>query len=421
MCLLFIAPYAVSFGNTLVLWFIPIACLLPFVILPLFYTLVHRVDTTLFGRYHLVMPLAGFIAALFFVNAFAATDGGAASACSIFFGLAVFISSVMIYRYCAFSVRARLLDEDITAASPYNIAFTIVGGIAAIATFIGFLYYDGATAYVNTAYVLASACTVLVIVQYLSTFYSIPRLGGKRVQSVKNVFRSFFSGLDLRMYFSALLFNSAFAALAASVVFFAYLLGFDAVRVAGIGGALVGCYAVAECACVFLVKHRSKGLSVAALGVFCIAAALMIVAASVELMGGGREACVVGAAGLVGVGGAIVVRQTKLRFLTIKPRITGGAVFILLELTACAAAAVSSLTVAATVAVYGATDSLLSVVCGCGTAVLFAVAAFACAGKKRAKPTDSLGLSYEPKTGDIDMSISTDGGDADGENDDNDL
>lgn len=418
MCLLFVAPYAVSFGSTLVLWFLPLACLLPFVVLPLFYTLVHRVDTTLFGRYHLVMPLAGFTAALFFVYAFAATDGGALGACSIFFGLTVFLSSVMIYRYCAFSVRARLLDENIVAASPYNIAFTVLGGIVAIGTFIGFLYYDQATAYINTAYVLASACTVLVIVQYLSTFYSIPQLSGKRVQSVKNVFRSFFSGLDLRMYFSALLFNAVFAVLGASVVFFAYQLGFGALRVAGTAGALVGCYAVAECACVFCVKHRSKGLSIVALTVFCAAAASIAVAASVDLAGGGRAACVVVAAGLVGAGGAIVVRQTKLRFLTVKPRITSGAVFILMELTACAAAAISCVAIAATVAVYGGTGSTLSVLCGCGTAFVLAVAAFAVAGKKRTKPSAAPGLSYEPKTGEIDKSLSIDGESADDESGD---
>lgn len=395
VCLLFFVPYAVSACGTVVLWVLPIACLLPFVTLPLFYSLVHRFDTLMFGRYHLVMPLSGFVSALFFVVMMSARGGGAVSICSVFLGAALFVTSIMLYRYCSFSVRARLLSEDITAASPYSLYFSVFGGVAAAVTFLGFWYYDRETAYINTAYVFAGACAIVTIAQYLSTFYDIPRLSGRRVQSLKSVFRSFFSGLDLRTYFSALFFSAAFAVLAASVMYIAFVFDFGLYRLAATAGVCVVAFAVSDGVCTAIVKHRSKALSVALLLGFIAAAALTAVAACVPVSDSALRALVIIAAGLTGVCGALSVRQTKLRFLTVKPRITGGVVFILLQLTACAAQAIAFVVCAAQSTVLAATGSTLAFVCGGGAAAVFAITAFACAGKKRSKAPAAPGLSYE--------------------------
>lgn len=402
MFLLFFVPYVMTVCGTLVLWFLPIACLLPFVTLPLFYSFVHRTDTLLFGRYHLVMPLSGFISALFFVVAFSASSGGAGSVCAVFFGAVVFVSSVMIYRYCSFSVRARLLSEDITAASPYSVGITFAGCVAALITFFGFMYYDGATAYINTAYVFAGACAVITLIQYLATYYNIPKLSGRRVQSVKNVFRAFYSGLDRRMYFSALLFGAAFAVLAATETYMAIAFGLGIARSAAVAGVCVLCFAACDGICVAFVKQRSKMLSVISLCGYAVAAALIVVSVCVPLDGKALYAAITVSAGVTGACGALSVRQTKLRFLTIKPRITSGVVFILLQLTACAAQAVATLVCAAQAFALERAGTALVFIGGGAVAAALAVAAFVCAGKKRAKTQAAPGLSYEPNTSELD-------------------
>ena len=396
MCLLFFVPYVSTMCGSLVMWFLPLACIIPFAVMPLFYMLVHRFDTLLFGRYHLVMPVSGFIAALFFVVAWSGNGTPVTSACLVFFGAVIFVTAVLLYRYCAFSVRARLLGEDVTAASPWSIAFTLAGGVAAIAVFIAFLRYDSATARINTAYVLAGVCCVLTIVQYLSTYYSIPRLTGKRVMTVKNVYRSFFSGLELRTYVSALLFGGAFATVTALDM---YLIatGENALSRVGIAAIVfVCCYAVAQLLCVTFVKRRSIALSAVNLVVFCLSGVALILVAALSLSGKAFDACTLGIAGLAGLGGAITTRQTKLRFLTIKPRVTSGVVFILLELTECASASIALFCCTAVETAFVATNTLWSFVGGGALVLALAIAAFVCAGKRRVHRDDAPALELEP-------------------------
>lgn len=400
MCLLFFVPYVVYHAGTLVLWFLPMACILPFALMPLFYMLIHRMDTLLFGRYHFIMPVAGFVSALFFVIAWSAGEAGAASTLAAFFGFTVFLTSVLLYRYCSFSVRARLLDENITASSPYGFLLSALGGAAAVATLVGFMHYDPQTAFLNSAYVLGGVCALLALIQYLFTYYNIPRLGGKRLQSVKNVFRTFYSGLDKRMFSSALLFNSAFAVLTVTVAFMMfYLLGIDRlVYILGVSGALILAYATAAGICIRKVDRRSKWLSVVCLSVFSIAAVLIIISACVRMPLYAVFTCLVLAAAFTGIGGAVSVRQTKLRFLAVKSRITSGAVFILLELTASAAGAIALLQAAVmSVAVY-ATNIVEVFSVGGGVASVLCLAAFILARKKQSKVDKGPGLTYELET-----------------------
>lgn len=393
MCLLFFAPYAATFGGKLVMWFLPIAALVPFVIMPLVYMLVHRADFLLFGRYHLIMPTSAFISALFFVVAFCARGRGAADDCLIFFGVLVFAASILIYRYCAFSVRARLGNGSL-GFSPLSACFSAAGSVSAIAAYYGFLYYDPSTAFLNTAYVLSAACVVLALAQYLTTYYGIPRLGGKRVQSAKNVFRALFSGLDKRAYLSALFFLAAFATIAALTVYFASAVIFDMYKAATCTTVFVACYAVGMLACERYVKHRSKGLSIAELLCATVAAGLLIAVAFIDFSRA-TEACVMIAAGVTGIGGAMAVRQTRLRFITIKPRITSGVIFVLYGLTAFAAVAVAFLVAAVVTEILYAAPSVTAFVYGFAAAGVFAVVAFALAGKKRVNAVDAQGLSYE--------------------------
>ena len=177
MCLLLFVPYVANNGGVTVMWFIPIACLMPFALMPLVYLGIHKFDTLLFGRYHFVMPVSAFLASPFFVMAWSARGVGASQACLVFFGMLVFAVTVMVYRYCAFSVRSRLTGTNIVDKAPYYELICAIGCVAAVVTFAGFMYYDGETAFVNTAYVMAGVSVLIANAQYLHTFYGIPRLG----------------------------------------------------------------------------------------------------------------------------------------------------------------------------------------------------------------------------------------------------
>lgn len=393
MCLLFFSPYVAANGGALVAWFIPVACIVPFVAMPLIYMLVHRVDTLLFGRYHFVMPVSAFVSSLFMVLAWSASARGAGDACLIFFGALVFAVATSAYRYCAFSVRARLGGRDF--APRYASAFSAFGAVAAIATVFGFLYYDQATAFLNTAYVIGGAGVALALVQYLTTYYGIPRLCGKRTQSVKNVFRMFYAGLDKRMYFSSLLFTAAFATIAALVVFFGIALGFGLYEAAGCAVALAACYAAGEYVCSRIVKRRRMCLSVISLLLYVAAAGLLIAVAAVDFGERGALIAVAAASGLTGVGGAVTVRQTDMRFASIKPHVTGGVVFILKELTAFASAAIAFVASAAVTEAITETRSITAFVYGFAASAVFALSAFAVAGKKTSTRSRIPDCSYE--------------------------
>ncbi len=400
MCLLVLAPYAATFAGTLVIWFLPIACLIPFILMPLFYNMVHRVDTLLFGRYHLAMPVSAFTAALFFVMGWSATSDSPSQVCLVFFGSTVFVTAITVYRYCSFSVRARLSGSGLVSRTSQYEIIGALGSCTAIGAFVGFLHYDPTTAYINTAYVLSCVCVLSAIVQYLATCYGIPILGGKRVQAVKSVFGTFYGGLDKKTYFSALLFESAYAAVAALVVYFGFTLGVGMYKTMIVAGTLVAVYALVACICTRWVRHRSMVLSVVNLLCMVTAAGILIVVAALD--GGGNElfACLIVSATDIGCGGAVAVRQTKLRFLTIKPHITVGTVYILLELTMLASAAIAFLTAAVVTAAVGATHSTAAFIYGFASAVVLCAVAFALAGKKTVK-TESVPELGDPEPADM--------------------
>lgn len=383
MCLLFFAPYAVLNGGTVVMWLMPLACLLPFALMPLFYWIIHRYDSLLFGRYHLAMPLSAVIAALFFVIAWSADGIGAAQSCLMFFGAAVFAASIMIYRYCAFSVRVRLNGVGVVGKSPCYYAFCAAGAVASVATLAGFWYYEPATAFLNTAYIMGAACLVLALLQYFTSYYGIPQLGGKRVQTLKSAYRSFYGGLDKKMYFSALLFEAAFAVSAVVLVYFCTALGVDMYRTLAVAAVMTAAYGISAFFCTRRIKRRTIVLSAVDFACVVLPCALLTVLAALSPTKASPLPYLFVAAAFLGAGGAVVVRQTKLRFLTVKPRITGGIVFILLELTMFAAAAFG-MTVVALVHTVGQYVFLpTAFIYGFAAAAASASAAFALAGKRR--------------------------------------
>ncbi|MDE7107128.1 MAG: hypothetical protein K2O39_02275, partial [Clostridiales bacterium] len=322
MCLLFLVPYVASNGGTLVMWFLPLACIVPFAVMPLVYMGIHKYDTLLFGRYHFVMPLSAFLAAPFFVMAWSASGVGSQQSCLVFFGILIFVMAIMIYRYCAFSVRARLGGVSIVDKYPVYEIVCAVGCVAAAVAFALFLRYDPETVYVNTAYVLGGITVLLALAQYLITFYGIPRLGGRRVESVKSVFNSFFGGLDVKMYLSALFFEAAFAIVAALLVYFGFALNIGLSGIIAVAATVIAVYAVSSYFCARRIKRRSMSLSIMNIVSVALPCGILSLLAALNKTGDGVLAGLIIAAVILSVGGAVAVRQTKLRLLTVKPRVT---------------------------------------------------------------------------------------------------
>lgn len=391
MFLLFFVPYVAMAGDAVVVWFLPIACLIPFAVAPLFYMIVHRMDILLFGRYHLIMPLSAFISALFFVLMFSALKISAAGSCLIFFGLTVFATFIAVYKYCSFSVRTRLDGEGFASSPLLYFCFSVCGGVAALASFVGFWFGGSESAFLDAAYVMGGLNTVAALVQYLTSYYDIPRLSGKRVLSIKSVFRAFYTGINKRVYFSTLLFISAFAVISTLIVYFGLLVVFDVFATAGIAAVLLACYAVASILCKYFIKYRSIMLSAFNFVCFTIAVIFLVAVAASGLNGAGAAALVYIAAAFCGVGGAATARQTVLRFIAVKPRATSGVIYLLTELTVFAAAAIA-LTVAACIIT---ASNIYGFICGFAVAVALSIAAIALSRKKSGASEGSLKPSPE--------------------------
>lgn len=398
--LLFAVWYAYAYGGVIVLGLLPIACLVPFAVMPLVYLLVHRVDMLLFGRYHLVMPLSAFVAALFFVILYSSTTPDAGGACAVFFGTLVFVPCVITYRYCAFSVRARIAGDDIATMSPYAISFSMLGAIGALAAFFGFWRYDPASAFLNTAYVLGGACILLALIGYLATYYGIPRLSGRRLLSVKTVFRMFYVGLNKRIYFSSLLFLAAFATSVMTDMLYVFGSGLSYWEVFAIAVVFVVSFAVTACVCGIKANRRSLVLSIVSLACLSIGAIIPLAFAAAGA-GGVVYAAAVSVA-LCGVGGAVSVRQAKLRLITVKPHITSGVSILLFELTMFAAVAVAFAISAVTAALFENMLASQAFICGYAVCVVLLAAAFGLAGKKPQTYGQALSPSYDLDTTEID-------------------
>ncbi|MDE6201675.1 MAG: hypothetical protein K2M47_07385 [Clostridiales bacterium] len=384
MCLLFFVPYVANNGGTFVMWFLPLACIVPFAVMPLMYMAIHKYDTLLFGRYHFVMPISAFVAAPFFVMAWSAVGVGASQSCLVFFGILIFAVAIMIYRYCAFSVRARLGGVSIVDKYPVYEIVCAVGCVAAAVAFALFLRYDQATVYINTAYVMSGVTVLLALAQYLITFYGIPRLGGRRVESVKSVFYSFFGGLDVKMYLSALFFEAAYAIVAALLVYFGFVLNVGMYGIISVAATVIVVYGISAYFCARCIKRRSMKLSVMNIVCVTLPCGVLALLAALNKTGDGVLAGLIIAAVILGVGGAVAVRQTKLRLLTVKPRVTSGSVFILFDLTMFAAAGLALLVAAVVANVLQWSLSVTAFIYGFAIAVvLAAVAMILCSRPKR--------------------------------------
>ncbi|MCH5162470.1 MAG: hypothetical protein J1G38_03150 [Clostridiales bacterium] len=394
MPLLFFLPFVAQRGQWIAAAFVPLGCIIPFAVMPLLYALVHRFDPLLFGRYHLFMPISAFLAAFSFVE-FWSADDGALGAVRIALGFSVLTIAAVTYRYCSFSVRVRLTDCGIAKPSPVMLIFSAVGGAAGVGAVIGFYFYDPDTVFINAAYVVAGVCVILAMVQYLTSFYYIPKLSGKRVQSVKSVFRAFFGGLNVRLFVSSALAVAAFStvlALAVSVCSELPSYAFTSVAAVAAGGFIGGSFL-----CVKLVKRRSRLLTAVMIGLLVVSAALFALTQMFVLLDSVPIYSLVASAALCGVGTALAFRQMRLRFLSIKPHVTSGVAHILIEL-ACGAG--TAIAFAAAVAVGGAVAAnggdMMLYVYGFASAVVLGIASVVTSRIRRSAPPMPDELSYEP-------------------------
>ena len=322
----FFAVYCASRASVAVMACLVIACVVPFCLMPLVYVALHRFSPLLFGRYHLAMPLSAFLSALFFVLMFSATDGSPLSQCMIIFGAVLFSSALVCYRYCSFSVRVRLDGSDF-GVPPAGKILAAFGAVAALACLFGFYRYDPETVFANTAYVLGALGCIFAIVQYLTTFYSVPKFSGSRKITVKQAFRAVYGALDKKLFFGA--------ACAVGACFTA--LGLSAYACSALGlSPEISIYAAAAAACGYAACvaafSRVSGSTVASAVAFAssmLSVGALIAAMTVRMSGAAAAGAVSSACALCGVGLAAAVNVKRKRFVAVKPDNTVGTAFIL--------------------------------------------------------------------------------------------
>ena len=206
------------------------------------------------------------------------------------------------------------------------------------------------------------------------------------MQSVKSVFRLFYTGLNGRTYGSSLLFMSAFAI---QLMLVAYL---AVVRTSPVYGAVAAAWV-----CRFKANARSVWLSVAQFLFVSASGALCITALFVDAGEAVNAILPALAAALSGAGAAVAVRQTQLRFLTVGKRQTHGIVFLLVNITACAAIAVGFVAVSAV----AFTDfGVIPAACAFGASACLGIAALATAQRARVAAEYVPAPSYEYDVGD---------------------
>lgn len=349
MLVFFFVPYCASVCGSLVIAFLPIVFIIPFAVMPLVYTIVHRFNPLLFGRYHLFMPLSAMIGTLFFVLSFSA-DGGGGQAALVFFGLLVFVCSLIVYRYCSFSVAARLGGKSIARLRAEEVVFALIGAALSFVSIYCFYTYDPQTMFINSAYLAGGLCVIAALVQYLRTVNETPRLALKRNRSVKSVFRSFYVGLDTRLFMSSVFFISAFVGISGLIVYYVFALGLATYLAVAMAGVIAGSYAIGYVAAHKFINKRTVALSIV-IAVMLVLSAVLI-AMAVAFNDVGKLCCISPAAVLAGVGGALCARQAGMRFLSVKPHATSGTVYMLMKLARCAGIAIALVPIATVCLVY---------------------------------------------------------------------
>lgn len=392
MLVFFFVPYCASVCGSLVIAFLPLVFIIPFALMPVVYALVHRFNPLLFGRYHLFMPLSAMVGALFFVMSFSA-EGGGGQAALVFFGLLVFVSSLIIYRYCSFSVAARLGGKSIAKLRTEEVVFAVIGAALSFVSIYCFYTYDPQTMFINSAYLAGGLCVIAALVQYLRTVNETPRLSVKRIRTVKSVFRSFYVGLDTRLFLSSVFFISAFVGIGGLLVYYVLTLGL-ATYIAVVTAAVVaGTYAIGYVLSHKLINKRTVALSVVIAVTLVISAVLF--AMSVAFNDVGKICCIMPAAVFVGVGGALCSRQARMRFLSVKPHATSGTVYMLMKLARCAGVAIALVPIAISCLVYAYVGTALCLSYGFVALALLPIVGFVLTYNTTAEIGKLPELSYE--------------------------
>lgn len=365
----FFLPYALKFEGRYSLFYIPLALGVAFAALPIAYALIHRYSPVLFGRYHLALPATGLLTALFFVFVWSGKTGGAADNVLCFFGVALFAVTLLVYRYCVFSVRVRLVGDDFKRPSVYDGAVSALGIAGAVATLYGFYVYDESTMFINSAYVLGAVTLIFVFAQYFASYTEIPNLGGKRPMSVAAAFKECYCGIRRRTYLSSLFFVSAFLAVASVLVY--------AVKILGLGSgtaflsAMLAVIAYMTVSALFSRFELPNLHSTVATAVFLALAAVFVTVAA--FAGDAASGLIPTAAVFAGAGGGLCVRRMRVGFMSVKTSATSGIIYIITELCTVAAASICALCDGIVGAAYGIGGAALTI--AGGAAVMFVIAA----------------------------------------------
>lgn len=319
---------------------VPLVLLLPFVLSPLIYNLIHGIKNVILGRFHGVYVVSLTLASVFFVMTFTGFlySGGLRAVCVII-SLAAYCVAELTYLYASSSIRTRLGLQSIRRPSRTHLFVSAFGALVTVGAFvIAFLVSKGdfTMSAVCTAYAAAIAMLVGGFVEYLATYQAIPRLTSSRPRtSLKESYKTFFSGLKLNTFFSLML---SVAAILTPLVYVFYRAAESNFTLYA-GGAFVAAFAVSA---VLSNKYIVRVKRVVPL----ICLLLSLVSCGAVLVGLLLPAFIMQYVTIAvvtvssGASLGMCLREAKLRYTTIKDNVTSGVVESLYGMTLSAAVAV---------------------------------------------------------------------------------
>lgn len=358
---------------------VPLVLLLPFAVSPLIYNLIHGIKSVILGRFHGIYVVSLAFSAVFFVLSFTGFLYGALRAVCVVLSLAVFCVSELTYLYASSSIRTRLGLQSIRRPSRTHLFVSAFGGLVTLGAYIvAYIVTKGdfTQSAVCTVYAAAIAMLIGGFVEYLATYQAIPRLTSSRPRTtVKESYKTFFSGLKLKTFFSLLLSVAAILTLVVYAFYRATDFGIESLYS---GGVFIVAFAVSSVLANKYIVRVKRGAPLVCLLLTLLSCAAIIsglVLAPVFIM---QHVSIPIVMATCGIALGICLREAKLRYTTIKDNVTSGVVESLYGMTLSAAVALTYLLLLSIMPIgnFGMYIVL-------GIVAVFAVVAYAFVFKKR--------------------------------------
>lgn len=394
-------PYAIGVGNGWALTFtLFFALLLPLIIMPIIYNLIHAIKSKVLGRFHLPLCVCTISAPMFLALTFSADGNPTSDAVKIFFGLLFFAVFFMTFEYSAASIRVRIGRRNLKHQLRTHSVFRFIGLGATVVTLS--LTYAFNAPVLTSVYCAATVMSAAGLLEYLATYSEIPQLTSSRPRPrLVDTFKLFYKDLRKLTFFTLVLFAAAF------FIVTAYIASVAATFPPWVYSSMLAAFMVGYLAAYFATVRVQKRMTH-----FVPLTCLLLLLAAVALGCVPQlrtEIFLICAPFLIGAALALLMRESSMRFTTIKRAVTSGVVSILFNLAlACAfAIALFTLMLAVQIPFLSTYINYFAL----GVSVLFALAGYIVSFKRYARKriiTKEVELKYDLNPETVDLTAKVD-------------